>query len=106
MTYLVELTARAGRDIEILYEEKNAAESLAAARWFNRLEKAVGSLSSQPARCHVAPESKHSKTPLRHLLYGKKPHVYRVVFEIDEKLKLVRIITVRHGAREPMEPTA
>jgi hypothetical protein len=37
MTYRVEFTARASRDLEFLYEEKNAAESRAAARWFNGL---------------------------------------------------------------------
>jgi hypothetical protein len=38
MTYLVEFSARASRDLEILYKEKNAAESQAAARWYNGLE--------------------------------------------------------------------
>jgi len=33
MAYLVELTARAARDLEDLYMEKKAAESQAAANW-------------------------------------------------------------------------
>jgi hypothetical protein len=33
ITYLLELTARAARDLEIVYREKNAAESDAAAGW-------------------------------------------------------------------------
>jgi hypothetical protein len=37
MAYRVEFAARAARDLEILYVEKNAAESQAAARWFNDL---------------------------------------------------------------------
>lgn len=41
MTYRVELTDRAVRDLEMLYLTKNAVESQAAARWFNSLEKAV-----------------------------------------------------------------
>lgn len=104
MTYLVELTDRAARDLRILYEEKNAAESRAAARWFNGLEKAVGTLISNPHRCPVAPESQQTKRPMRHLLYGKKPHVYRVIYDLDEKKKLVRVLTIRHGAMEPAEP--
>jgi hypothetical protein len=44
MTYRVELARRAVRDLEILYVEKNAAESHAAARWYNGLEKAVYAL--------------------------------------------------------------
>ena len=46
MTYLVEFAARAVRDLEILYLEKNVAESHAAARWFNELELAVYALAS------------------------------------------------------------
>ena len=100
MTYRVELTARAARDLNLLYEEKHAAESRAAARWFNGLEKAVYTLEVYPLRCAAAPESKKAKRSLRHLLYGKKPHVYRVIYEIDERNKLVQVLTIRHGAME------
>jgi len=41
MTYLVEFAARAASDLEILYLEKSAAESHAAARWYNGLEEAM-----------------------------------------------------------------
>jgi hypothetical protein len=57
MTYLVEFAARAARDLEILYEEKNATESHAAARWYNGLEEAVYALASFPQRRPVAPEA-------------------------------------------------
>jgi hypothetical protein len=39
MIYLVEFVARAARGLEILYKEKNATESHAAARWYNGLEE-------------------------------------------------------------------
>ncbi|MBX7134202.1 MAG: type II toxin-antitoxin system RelE/ParE family toxin [Fimbriimonadaceae bacterium] len=104
MTYRVELSARAERDLEWLFMEKNAAESKAAARWFNGLEEAVFSLEDYPRRNPAAPESKKVKRPLHHLLYGKKPHIYRVIYELDERRKTVRVLTIRHGAREPMEP--
>jgi mRNA-degrading endonuclease RelE of RelBE toxin-antitoxin system len=100
MTYRVELTDRAVRDLEILYQEKNAAESLAAARWFNGLEKAVCRLERYPLRCPMAPESRKMKRALRHLLYGKKPYVYRVIFEIDEPQRTVWVLTIRHAARK------
>jgi toxin ParE1/3/4 len=51
----------------------------------------------------VAPEAAKSRRPLRHLLYGKKPHVYRVIYDIDEQRQLVTVLTIRHGAREPAE---
>ena len=103
MTYRVEVTRRAERDLELLYLEKNAADSLAARNWFNGLEHAVLSLAEYPARCPKAPESARMKRFLRHLMYGKKPHVYRVIFEIDEQRGMVRVLTVRHGARRRMK---
>ena len=73
MVYRVELTGRAKRDLSYLYAEINAAESSAAARWFNGLEEAVYTLARLPRRCPVAPEGRRAKQPLRHLLYGNKP---------------------------------
>ena len=78
MTYLVEFAARAARDLEILYKEKNAAES------------------------HAAPEARRAKRKLRHLLYGKKPNVDRVIYEVDEELQTVWVLTIRHGARHSL----
>jgi plasmid stabilization system protein ParE len=92
MTYLVEFTVRAVRDLEILYVEKNAAESHAAARWYNNLEQAVYALATR-----------RIKRKLRHLLYGKKPHVYRVIYEVDEKWRAVLVLAVRHGARRRLK---
>ena len=100
MTYLVELAARAARDLEILYVEKNAGDSQAATRWYNGLEEAVYTLQTSPHRCPTAPEARRMKRNLRHMLYGKKPHVYRVIFEVDERRRAVRVLTIRHGARQ------
>ena len=99
MTYRVEFADRASRDLEILYKEKNAAESHAAARWYNGLEEAVYGLASFPLRCPVAPEARKTKRKLRQLLYGKKPHVYRIIYEIDERRHIVWVLTIRHAAR-------
>ena len=99
MPYRVEFAARAARDLEILYVEKNVAESPAAARWYNELEEAVYALGTRPHRCPVAPEARKLRRKLRHLLYGKKPHVYRVVYEVEEQRQTVWVLTIRHGAR-------
>jgi hypothetical protein len=45
------MTDRAARDLEVLYVEKNAAESQVAARWYNGLEEAVSSLTIHPQHC-------------------------------------------------------
>jgi toxin ParE1/3/4 len=99
MAYRVEFAARAARDLENLYVEKNAAESQAAARWYSGLEEAVYALETHPNRCPVAPESQKLKRKLRHLLYGKKPLSYRVIYEVEEQRKTVWVLTIRHGAR-------
>ncbi len=66
MAYRVELTARAARDLECLYQQVHAAESLAAARWYNGLEEAIYTLERFPRRCPVTPEARKAKRTLRH----------------------------------------
>ena len=99
MAYVVKFAARAVRDLEILYVEKNAANSHAAARWYNELERAVNALASYPHGWPVAPEARRANLKLRHLLYGKKPHVYRIIYEVDEERETVWVLHIRHGAR-------
>ncbi len=100
MPYHVELSTRALHDLDVLYFEKNVEESRAAWLWFNGLQDAVDSLESLPNRCPIAPESKTAGRELRQLLYGDKPHVYRIIFSVDEGLRMVKVFHIRHGARE------
>ncbi len=100
MAYLVELTRRAERDLEYLYQLISAEDSKAAVRWFNKLEAAIYTLERLPRRCSKAPESKKARRQLRQLLYGAKRNAYRVIFEIDESRKVVRILTIRHTAMD------
>jgi hypothetical protein len=37
---------------------------------------------------------------LRHLLYGNKPYVYRIVYCVYERAKKVRELHIRPGARK------
>jgi plasmid stabilization system protein ParE len=97
MAYRVELTLRAERDLDYLYQRISADDSAAAARWFNGLEAAIYRLERLPRRCPAAPESKKAKRRLRHLLYGAKRDVCRVIYEIDEASKTVRVLTIRHA---------
>jgi toxin ParE1/3/4 len=105
MAYLVEFSSRAARDLEILYVEKDAAESPTAARWYNGWEEAVDGLAGYPHRCPLAPEGRKLKRKLRHLLYGKKTHVYRVIYELDEDRRVVWVFAIRHGARRGLKPS-
>jgi toxin ParE1/3/4 len=96
MAYLVNLTVRAERDLALVFYAINAVDSDAALKWYRGLKKAILSLEDQPNRY---PQT--SETPkLRHLLYGHKPHIYRVIYRVTEKSKQVDILHIRHGARE------
>jgi toxin ParE1/3/4 len=79
MAYLVELTIRAEQDLDHIYELISADDSAAAALWFYGLETAIYTLRALPRRCPIIPESKKAKHGLRHLLYGSKRDVYRVI---------------------------
>jgi plasmid stabilization system protein ParE len=95
VAYLVNISARAARDLAQLYEEINAESSDASLKWFRGLKKAILSLEEYPYRCPVTPEN----PKLRHLLYGHKPRVYRTIYKVTEKGKQVKILHIRHGAR-------
>jgi toxin ParE1/3/4 len=99
VAYRVELTVRAVRDLDRLYDRIEVEDSARAARWFDGLDAAILSLGDQPLRCSATPEDKG----LRHLLYGEKPHVYRVIFKVDGRRRVVAVLHIRHGAREPMK---
>ena len=95
MAYLVKLTARAQRDLALLYDEIHIEQSGAARKWYRGLKNAILSLERLPNRCPITPES----SEFRHLLYGKKPHVYRVIYRVLEKQQHVEVLHIRHGAR-------
>ncbi len=100
MVYLVEITRRAERDFASLYEDIGTERSPAALRWYRGLKKAILSLEELPARCLPTPENPR----LRHLLYGRKPHVYRVIYRVIEKEKRVQVLHIRHGAMRRHKP--
>jgi toxin ParE1/3/4 len=98
MQYLVSLTERALRDMELIYEFVQADSSERAFAWFNDLAEAIYSLERYPDRGAVTPESKK----LRHLLFGKKPTTYRIIYTADKRHAAVSILHIRHSARAPL----
>jgi plasmid stabilization system protein ParE len=94
MAYLVSITSRAARDLAQLYEDINARGSEASIRWYTGLKQSILSLEELPRRCAPTPENRK----FWHLLYGGKPHVYRVIYRVLEKKKQVEILHVRHAA--------
>jgi plasmid stabilization system protein ParE len=95
MAYLVNITVRAERDLARLYQDIHASDSAAARRWYFALTGKILSLEKKPNRCPMTPENPQ----LRHLLLGRKPHVYRVIYRVLETPKRVDVLHVRHGAR-------
>ena len=67
MTYRVEVSRRAERDLRRLYRDIHAAHSGEARAWFNGLERMIASLDQLPDRGGITPEDKR----LRELLYGR-----------------------------------
>lgn len=95
MAYVINITSRAERDLAQLYSHINAGNSGAALKWYLGLKKAILSLEKHPNRCPAI----RGRDKLRRLLYGHKPHVYRVIYRILEKQKRVEVLHIRHGAR-------
>jgi plasmid stabilization system protein ParE len=75
--------------------ERQAGE--AGLRWFRKLREEIASLSELPQRCPLAPENKEFPFEVRQLLYGRKPHLYRVLFTIEGDT--VVVLHIRHGRR-------
>jgi toxin ParE1/3/4 len=100
MAYRVEILPRAIRDLRSIYAFINGEHSRQAHVWFNGLEAAIASLDQHPARGPVIPENDR----LRHLLYGARPHVYRIIYAIDHRRRVVSVVHIRHGARDRLTP--
>ena len=96
MAYLVKFMPRAERDMVGIFLAKDVEHSDAARNWYFGLQDAIFTLEEQPTRCPETPEN----NKLRQLLYGSKPHVYRIIYRILEKQKIVEVLHIRHGARK------
>ena len=62
------------------------------------IDKAIFSLEKYPNRAPLTPEDPTA----RHLLYGRKPHVYRIIFQIDDKTSTVHVLHIRGPGRDRM----
>jgi plasmid stabilization system protein ParE len=102
MTFRVETTAEADREADAILEwliSEHAGDT--GVRWFRALEDAIESLAEFPERCSLAPESPHFPFEVRHLLYGRPPHIYRILFTMLGDT--VYVLHIRHGRRQPVK---
>jgi toxin ParE1/3/4 len=97
MPYLVRFSDRALRDLEIIYEFIEADVSESAFKWFNDLSEAIYGLEHFPERGATTPENRK----LRHLLFGKKPDTFRIIYTVDKRKQAVNVLHIRHAARAP-----
>ncbi len=98
MAFRVRQTAQADYDLDLILEwllAQQAGDS--GLRWFRRLKEAINSLTEMPGRCMLASENADFPFEVRQLLYGHKPHQYRVLFTIEGSD--VVILHIRHGRR-------
>lgn len=91
---------RAEQDLEAIFEYIQAESSKPASRWFHHLVEAIQSLSEHPQRNPAT----HEDPTLRQMLFGNKPHIYRISYAIDFSKKEVAILHVRHSARDSFNP--
>lgn len=99
MAFRVEPTIGAKDDLDDILAWLLANEAgETGLRWFRKMEEAIVSLSELPQRCPIAPENADFPFEVRQLVYGRKPHQYRVLFTIDGDM--VVVLHVRHGRRE------
>jgi plasmid stabilization system protein ParE len=102
MAYQVRVTARAERDAEAAIRYLRRHSRATAWRWHAALLEAVRSLEGQPERCGLAPEAEELAIELRQLLFGKRRHVYRLLFTIAGNT--VNVLHIRHATRRPLQP--
>ena len=100
-TYRVRIVERAQDDLRRIRREIGVRNSAQARTWFSGLEEIILSLSMHPQRGGITPEA----AKFRQLLYGRRPHVYRVIYTINEQTKIVRVLHIRHGRQDSFTET-
>jgi len=101
MAFRVKQTAQADHDLNLILEWLLAQQAGdTGLRWFRKLQDSLESLSEFPHRCKLAPESADFPFEVRQLTYGRKPHLYRILFTIEADD--VVILHIRHSRRLPL----
>jgi plasmid stabilization system protein ParE len=99
MAFRVEVTSQAQHDLDDILEWLLLHDAMEAGlQWFEAMQEAIASLAELPRRCALAPENASVPFEMRQLLYGRRPHVYRILFTIEGDV--VYILRIRHGRRQ------
>jgi plasmid stabilization system protein ParE len=102
--YQVVLADTAVADANQIYAWVVEQAPVRGAQWFEQLMDNLYSLERMPHRCPLAREAPDAQRAIRCLLFGKRRHAYRILFEIDEAIQTVWILHIRHGALKDLAP--
>jgi plasmid stabilization system protein ParE len=100
--YHVLISATAKQNLREGYEwaAKHAPET--AARWLNRFHAALQTLSTNPERCSIAPETELVQREIRQFLFGRQRSIWRALFAIEGDE--VRVLHVRRASMDTATP--
>jgi plasmid stabilization system protein ParE len=108
--YEVRVSEPAEIEIEAPYLGRMRFGLPTADRWYAGLARALESLAQLPRRHPVAPESDMLGGELHQMIYGRGRSAYRILYRVFEpegdEPGVVRILHVRHAARQRLDQTA
>jgi len=102
VSFRVEITRTAAREVSTRFDEMASRTRASAERWRDGLIRAISSLADNPLRCPEAPEAGEYGPGLRELYYGKRRNTYRILFEV--RGDVVFVLPVRHGRQDLLGP--
>ena len=100
MTFQVELTPIAERQIEKAYQWYRDRNPEFADRWFRSVMNRISTLQVQPRRWALAVEHEIFPEEVQQLLHGQARNFYRILFTIRETRVIV--LYVRHSDQAPL----
>ena len=101
MAFQVEIMPRAASDVERIYRHVIQQAPLTGQRWHNGLIGALSSLEKNPHRCLEVAQLSNRGRIIRRMMYGVKPHCYKIYFDIVGDT--VRVLHIRHAARRVLK---
>ena len=98
----VVIARRAARDINDNFNWMAEHSQSRANRWRDRILSTLDTFEENPERFPLAPEDQFYEGAVREFLAGKRPHLFRILFEI--RVETVVILRIRHTKRDKLRP--
>jgi toxin ParE1/3/4 len=93
--YRVIVSPRAFSDLDAIFDHIKTSSPANAVRTVDRLQHGMQALESFPLRYRVVAGGKHPRGAVRRMPVSS----YLVYYRVLESQRVVRIVTIRHGAR-------